>query len=176
MRKIVGLKEQRRDRICLITEHFQKAQAELQIADLAAPNGGRELGRRTSRIAFRERFHLMLAREWPEWQIIEISADPNLEASLSTSYARAFLRRGASGIGVMAAAPDSPGCGGIVAFGLIWLDYLPATPRESSSAIRAAASLCAARQGGRSGLPCAACLDPIKAACQPVRVRRGGIA
>ena len=161
VRKITGVKEQRRDRICLVTERFRNAGAELQIADLAAPNG-RELGRRTSRIAFRERFHLMLAREWPEWQIVEVSADANLEASLSTSYARAFLRLGSSGMAVMAAPPDSPACAGIVAVGLIWLDYL--RRREKALSI------------GRLllyvplGLECevafrAACLDSTKVAC-----------
>jgi hypothetical protein len=39
VRKITGVKEQRRDRICLVTERFRNAEAELQIADLAAPNG-----------------------------------------------------------------------------------------------------------------------------------------
>ena len=161
VRKITGVKEQRRDRICLVTERFRNADAELQIADLAAPNG-RELGRKTSRIAFRERFHLMLAREWPEWQIVEVSADANLEASLSTSYARAFLRLGSSGMAVTAAGPDSPACAGIVAVGLIWLDYL--RRREKALSI------------GRlllyipMGLECevafrAACLDPTKVAC-----------
>src|SRR6516164_6766797 len=44
VRKVVGLKEQRPDRLCLVTERFRKAEAELQIADLAAPFG-RELSR-----------------------------------------------------------------------------------------------------------------------------------
>ena len=123
VRKIVGLKERRRDRLCLITERFLKAEAELEIADLAAPTG-RDLERRASRIAFRERFQLMLAREWPEWQIVEISADANLQASLSASYTRALLRLGSTGMAAMAAPPDASGCAGIVAFGLIWLDHL----------------------------------------------------
>ena len=53
VRKIVGLKEQRRDRLSLVIERFPKAQAELQVADLAAPHG-RELERTTSRRAFQE--------------------------------------------------------------------------------------------------------------------------
>lgn len=123
VRKIVGLKERRRDRLCLITERLFKSEAELEIADLAAP-AGRDLERRASRIAFRERFHLMLAREWPEWQIVEVSADPNLEASLSPSYTRALLRLGPAGIAAIAAPPGTFGCAGILAFGLIWLDHL----------------------------------------------------
>jgi len=122
VRKIIGLTEQRRDRICLTVERFPKSEGELQIADLASPHG-RDLERRTSRHAFRERFYLMLSREFPDWRIAEISSEPNLEQSLSPSYTRAFLRSGSAGIAVMGAAPGSA-CAGIVAFGLIWLDYL----------------------------------------------------
>ena len=164
VRKITGLKEQRRDRLCLTTEHFRNAQAELQIADLAAPNG-RELGRKTSRIAFCERFHLMLAREWPEWQIVEISADANLEESLSTSYARAFLRLGSGGMAVVAAPTDTaaPACAGIVTTGLIWLDYL----RRREKACSVGRLLLYVPLGMEREVAFrAACLDPVRVACQ----------
>lgn len=133
VRKIVALKERRRDRLCLITERFLKPGAELEIADLAAP-AGRDLERRASRVAFRERFQFMLAREWPEWRLVEVSADANLEASLSASYARALLRLGSAGIAAIAAPPDTFGCAGILAFGLIWLDYLRRRERNLSIA------------------------------------------
>jgi hypothetical protein len=162
VRKITGLKEQRRDRLCLIAERFRNAQAELQIADLAAPNG-RELGRKTSRIAFRERFHLMLAREWPEWQIVETTIDANLEESLSTSYARAFLRLGSNGIAVAAAPPDTPACAGIVATGLIWLDYL--RRREKACSIKPLL-LYVPLGLERDVAFRAACLDPGKVDCR----------
>jgi hypothetical protein len=123
VRKITGIKEQQRDRLCLTTERFRNANADLQIADLAA-QGGRDLSRRTSRLAFCERLRLMLAREWPESKVEEVSGDANLEESLTTSFVRAFLRRGPSGMAVMAALPETGGAGGIVAAGLIWLDYL----------------------------------------------------
>ena len=122
VRKIVGLKEQKRDRLSLVTERFPKAVGELQIADLGAPLG-LELERRTSRIAFRDRFRLLLAREFPGWRIEEISAETNLEASLSPTYVRGFLRLGSTGIAVMAAPPETDAAG-MVAFGLIWLDHL----------------------------------------------------
>lgn len=132
VRKITGLKEQQRDRLCLTTERFRAPEAELQIADLAAP-GGRELSRKTSRIAFRERLRLMLAREWPEWRIEEVSGDANLEESLTTSFMRAFLRAGSGGMAVVAADPEAAGVAGVVAAGLIWLDYL--RRREKAFAI-----------------------------------------
>jgi hypothetical protein len=39
VRKVVSLKEQKRDRLSLITERFPKLEGELQIADLGAPLG-----------------------------------------------------------------------------------------------------------------------------------------
>ncbi|MES1257281.1 MAG: hypothetical protein ABUS51_02580 [Acidobacteriota bacterium] len=138
VRKIVSLKEQKRDRLSLVTERFPKAAGELQIADLAAPLG-LELGRKTSRIAFRDRFRLLLAREFPGWRTDEISAETNLEQSLSPTYVRAFLRLGSTGMAAMAAPPALCSGGGadvagIVACGLIWLDYL--RRREKATGIR----------------------------------------
>ncbi len=161
VRRIAGLKEQRRDRLCLVTERFRKVQAELQIADLSAP-AGRKLGRKIVRAAFVERLRLMLAREWPEWKVTEVSADPNLEESLSTSYCRAFLRRGSSGMAVMAAAPGAA-CDGIVAAGLIWLDYL--RRREKRSSI-GRLLLYLPTGSGREAAFRAACLDYGRVDCR----------
>lgn len=123
VRRIVSLKEQKRDRLSLITERFPKLQGELQIADLAAPLG-QELERRGTRVAFRERFLLMLSREFPGWRIEEISIETNLEQSLSATFARAFLKLGSTGMAVMGAPGPDRECAGMVAFSLIWLDYL----------------------------------------------------
>lgn len=75
-------------------------------------------------MAFRDRFRLMLQREFPEWRLAEASAEANLEQSLSPSYIRAFLRKGTQGMAALAAPPGTLDCGGIVTFGLIWLSYL----------------------------------------------------
>jgi len=162
VRKVVGLKEQKRDRLCLITEHFRKPEAELQIADLAAPIGT-ELSRKAFRTAFCERFRLMLAREWPEWQVVDLSADANLEESLSTAYVRAFLKSGSTGIAIMAANPESNSFAGIVPAGLIWLDYL----RRREQAIAIARLLLYVPLGGeRDAAFRADCLDSAKVLCQ----------
>lgn len=127
VRRIVSLKAQRRDRISLVTERFPKAHGEMQIADLAAA-GGIELRRKSSRMAFRDRFRLLLAREFPDYRTEDVSSDANLEQSLSPAYVRAYLRcrsgTNSFGIAVMAAPPDAFDCSAIVPFGLIWLDYL----------------------------------------------------
>jgi hypothetical protein len=161
VRKIIGLKEQRRDRLSLLVERFPKAQAELQVADLAAPHG-RELERTTSRRAFGERFHLMLSREFPDWRIEEVSSEPNLEQSLSASYTRAFLCQGSTGIAVMGAAPGTASAG-VLTFGLIWLDYL----RRREKAASAWRLLLFVPLGSeREVVFRAACISPAAIACQ----------
>ena len=162
VRKIAGLKLERRDQIALFTERFPKTEGELQIADLAAPNS-HELGRKTSRAAFRERFHLMLAREFPLWRIEEVSVEANLEQSLSTSYARAFLKLGSNGIAAVAAPPDAPDPAGIVATGLIWMDYL--RHREETLTISALALYLPLKREGPAALR-AAWINPEVVRCQ----------
>ncbi len=162
VRKIVGIKEQSRDRISLITERFPKSQGELRIADLAAPHGV-ELERRTSRIAFRDRFRLMLMREFPEWRVEEASSEPNLEQSLTPSYVRAFLRHGPHGMAAMAAPPDALEFAGIVTFGLIWLSYL--RRREKTGAIKALL-LFLPTHTERGAVSRAALIDPAAGDCR----------
>lgn len=123
VRRIIALKDGGRHRLSLITERFPKTRAEMTIADLAAPSGA-ELERRTTRLVFRERFQLMLAREYPAWKIEEASSEPNLRESLTSCYTRAFLRLGAAAMAAVAAAPDAGDIEGILPAGLIWLEYL----------------------------------------------------
>ncbi len=123
VRKILRLGKQRRDRLSLVTERFPRSEGETQIADLAAPTGT-QLRRKTSRLAFTTRFGLMLAREFAGWRVADISSEPNLEQSFSPLYARAMVRLGLQGVAAVAAPPDSSDPAGIVAQGLIWLDWL----------------------------------------------------
>ncbi|MDE3195988.1 MAG: hypothetical protein KGN84_06580 [Acidobacteriota bacterium] len=139
--KIAGVKEQRRDRLTLYTERFPKTQGEMQIADLTAP-GGFDIERRSSRVAFRERFRFMLAREFPGWRVEEVSCEANLEQSLGPSFVRAFLRMGSNGIAAIAAPPGSLDPAGIVAFGIVWAGYL--RKRERAAAIRRLLLFCPA--------------------------------
>ncbi|HWE53463.1 MAG TPA: hypothetical protein VG273_26960 [Bryobacteraceae bacterium] len=162
VRKIDGLKLERRDQIALLTERFPKTRGELQIADLAAPNN-HELSRKTSRAAFRERFQLMLAREFPLWTVEEVSCDANLEQSLSPSYARAFLRLGPNGIAAVAAPPDAPDPAGIVATGLIWADYL--RHREKTLSISMLALYLPLKREAAAALR-AAWIDPAAVRCE----------
>ena len=162
VRRIVGIKDQARDRISLVTERFPKSQGELRIADLAAPLGI-ELGRRATRTAFRDRFREMLLREFPDWRVEEASAEPNLEQSLTPAYVRAFLRKGPVGMAAMAAPPEALDYAGIVTFGLIWLAYL--RRREKPSPIHALLLFLPARHE-RDAVSRAALIDPAAADCR----------
>ncbi len=132
VRRISRLGERKRDRLWLEVERFPKSLSQLQIADLDAPEG-LDLERRSSRMAFRDRFRLLLAREFPAWRLVDLSAEPNLEASLSPAWVRAFLRLGSASMAIIAAPPEAPACEDAVAFGLIWLEYL--RRREKTSAL-----------------------------------------
>ena len=129
IRKVSGIVEHRRDRLLLTTERFPKSPGELRIADLGAPSG-LEAVRRSTRTAFRERFRLMLEREYPGWVVEEVSSEPNLEESLSGSFPRAFIRCGSKGMAAMAAHPDAIDPCGLVPLGLVWLQHLRRIPTD----------------------------------------------
>jgi hypothetical protein len=122
-RRIVGLGEERRGRLELVVERFARSAGPLFLIDMERPDS-RETGRRGGRLVFRERFRRFLTRQFPAWKLAEISAEQDLQHSLSPVFPRAFLRRGQSGVAAIAATPDCLDTSSILSFGLIWLDYL----------------------------------------------------
>lgn len=123
VRRIRSIREQRRGRLQLEIERFGGAAGTLLLADLADP-ANRDAGRRGSRLKYRERFRRSLRRQFPGWQIAELSAEPDLHHSLSPSYPRAWLRRGKVALAAIGAGEDALAPEGVLSFGLIWLDYL----------------------------------------------------
>jgi hypothetical protein len=121
-RRIMGVRRASAARLIMTVERFGKRQGEMFLLDLARP-AGEELGRRSSRLVFRERFRLFLRRQFPDWRLAELSAEPNLEHSLSPAFPRAFLRSGQHGWAAIA-CPPSGDSSAILSFGLIWLSYL----------------------------------------------------
>ncbi|MDR3698670.1 MAG: hypothetical protein P4L56_03485 [Candidatus Sulfopaludibacter sp.] len=121
-RRVTGIQEEAAARLELVVERFAKREGRMYLLDLARRSGA-DLGRRSGRLVFRERFRLFLHRQFPEWNLAELSAEPNLEFSLSPSYPRAFLRHGQHGWAAIACPPDGD-VGAILSFGLIWLAYL----------------------------------------------------
>ena len=123
VRRIAAVKHESRGRLELIVERFARREGSLFLLDLAVPAGA-DLGRRSPRRVFRERFRHMLSRQFPGWKIGELTVEPDLQHSLSPSYPRALVRHGQSAWAAIAAAPDPAAASGVLTFGLIWLDYL----------------------------------------------------
>jgi hypothetical protein len=127
-RRVVGVLAEKPGRIELTVERFGKQRGEVLLVDLARSRASTE--RRGARLVFREQFRQFLWRQFPDWKLAELSAEANLEESLSPAYPRALLRKGGSGWAALGCPPE-PGAGaGALTFGLIWLDYLRRRERK----------------------------------------------
>ncbi len=127
-RRIVAAESPAAGRLELTVERFARRQGAVYLIDLQR-RAGAELGRRSERLIFRERFRLLLRRQFPEWNLAELSADANLEYSLSPSFPRAFLRHGQRAWAAIACPPEADS-GAVLTFGLIWLSHLRARERR----------------------------------------------
>jgi hypothetical protein len=123
-RRVTGIARSAAARLELTVERFPRRQGPLFLLDLAR-RAGAEMGRRGDRLVFRERFRLFLRRQFPEWNLAELSAEANLEFSLSPAFPRAFLKHGQHGWAAIACPPEGDAAE-VLAFGLIWLAYLRA--------------------------------------------------
>jgi hypothetical protein len=130
-RRVTGISQNSPARLEMKVERFPRREGQLFLVDLGRRSGA-DLGRRSTRLVFRERFRLFLRRQFPEWNLAELSAEPNLQFSLSPSFPRAFLRHGQHGWAAIACPPDGDAAG-VLTFGLIWLSYL--REREKRTAI-----------------------------------------
>jgi hypothetical protein len=104
-RRIVGIERELRGRIELVVERFARTPGRMILLDMSRPDS-QEAGRRGGRLVFRERFRHFLTRQFPSWKLAEISAEQDLEHSLSPGFPRALLRKGQSGLAAIGAAPD----------------------------------------------------------------------
>jgi len=157
-RRVLELAESSPARLELVVERFAHREGRLLLLDLARP-GGASAGRRGARLVFRERFRLFLRRQFPDWKLAELSADANLEFSLSPAFPRAYLRHGQHGWAALACPPEADSAAAVT-FGLIWLDYLRG--RERRTALEGLALYTPA---GRERAPALRllCLDPAAA-------------
>ena len=131
-RRIIAFKEPTAARLEVVVERFARREGPLFLLDMAR-GAGAEMGRRSGRLVFRERFRLFLRRQFPEWKLAELSTEANLEASLSPAFPRAFLRHGAHAWAAIACPPDGD-ASAVLSFGLIWLDYLRRRENRTSVA------------------------------------------
>jgi hypothetical protein len=127
-RRVTAIQQPTSARLEIMVERFPRREGQLFLLDLAR-RAGADLGRRSTRLVFRERFRLLLRRQFPEWKLAELSAEPNLEFSLSPAFPRAFLRHGQHGWAAIACPPEADAAA-VLSFGLIWLTYLRARERR----------------------------------------------
>ena len=122
-RRIAGVRTEKRGLLELETEQLWGRRGTLLLVDLAHPSqGGAQ--RRSGRLKYREQFRISLRRQFPDWKLVEVSTEQDLEHSLSPAYPRALLRKGTQAVAAIGAAEDSLDPDGALSFGLIWLDYL----------------------------------------------------
>ena len=121
-RHVTGVEEVAAGKLELTVERFARREGRVFLLDLARRSGA-EMGKRSGRLVLRERFRLFLRRQFPEWTLAELSAEPNLEHSLSPAFPRAFLRHGQRGWAAIACPPEGDAAA-MLSFGLIWLAYL----------------------------------------------------
>jgi len=122
-RRVIRVSQPERGKLELAVQLFGGKEGKLLLLDLASPRTA-EWRKRGRKLEFRERFRRFLTRELPEWSLAELTAEPNLEHSLSPAFPRAFLRRGNKGMAAIAAPPNLDDPAGILTFGFIWLRYL----------------------------------------------------
>jgi hypothetical protein len=115
-------------RVEITAERFARREGRLFLVDLAR-RAGADVSRRSARLVFRETFRRFLRRQFPEWSLAELSAEANLEYSLSPAFPRAFLRLGQHGWAAIACPPDGDP-GAALSFGLIWLTHLRTRERR----------------------------------------------
>jgi len=121
-RRVTAVEQANNARLEMTVERFARREGQMFLLDLARKSGA-ELGRKSGRLMFRERFRLFLRRQFPEWNLAEVSAEANLEFSLSPSFPRAFLKHGQHAWAAIACPPDGDAAA-VLTFGLIWLAYL----------------------------------------------------
>ncbi|MGB9606751.1 MAG: hypothetical protein ACPL88_12820, partial [Bryobacteraceae bacterium] len=123
VRRIAAIGRCRSGRLELEIERFAGRPGRMVLVDLA--RGQRAaVEHQAARLVLRERLRLALARQYPNWRIAEISAETDLEHSLSPVYPRALLRQGRRAWAALMAPADPASADGSLSFGLVWLDYL----------------------------------------------------
>lgn len=80
---------------------------------------------RIDREQFKERFERILAEQFPDARVEQLSTAADLKHSFSALYTRGIITEGRSSWAVIAAGPseNSLACEGILSFALLWLDW-----------------------------------------------------
>jgi len=121
-RRVLRVKERSPDHIILEVQRFGRAKPgrlEFLRTDSPRPAG------RITREQFRARLERILAERFPDATVDSLSAAPDLEHSFSGLYVRGRMHEGSRSWALIAvsAGEDAATVEGILAFGLLWLDW-----------------------------------------------------
>src|SRR5712692_1116564 len=119
-RRVLAITEHSEQRLALAVERFGHAKPDrLEFIRREFERGGREL----SREEFRGRLSHLLAEQFPDETLESLVTSPDLEHSLSGSYARGILRRGSAHVAVLAVpgGESSDAADNSLTFALLWL-------------------------------------------------------
>jgi len=123
VRRVSRLVEVTTDRVRLEVERFgPKGTGRLEIVRRAQPRAQPRIDRES----FAERFATLLRQQFPDETVELLTVAPDLEHSLSGSYARGWMRQGRQAWAVLGAGASESAAtiDGALAFGLVWLDCL----------------------------------------------------
>ncbi|MFZ3201711.1 MAG: hypothetical protein WA175_11250 [Candidatus Acidiferrales bacterium] len=139
-RRVVGVRENLPERIVLDVQRFGRAKPGR--LEFLRSDSRRSAGRIT-REQFRARFRRALAENFPDATVDSLTAAPDLEHSFSGLYVRGRMHEGSRSWAIIAAAPgeNSAAIEGILAFGILWLDWTRNHARDARQASRAVEGL-----------------------------------
>jgi hypothetical protein len=120
-RRVLAITDHSDQRLALAVERFGRPKPDrLEFIRLEFERAQRDL----SREAFCDCLRHVLAEQFPDESVESLTASPDLEHSISGSYARGLLRRGSSHF-VVLAVPDGESTDTVessLTFALLWLD------------------------------------------------------
>ena len=122
-RRAIAVAEDRPGRLTLTIERFGGKLGMIVLYDESQPASA-PLRKQGERHHFREQLRGLLRKQYPGWRLLDLSADLDMEHSLSANYPRALLRKGPCGVAVIGAAPGPAEPTLALTYGLIWLAYL----------------------------------------------------
>ncbi|HYP14832.1 MAG TPA: hypothetical protein VEQ63_12970, partial [Bryobacteraceae bacterium] len=129
VRRIRAIKSATPIRLQLEVERFGKKPGLLDIVDMQKPSA-HSVGKRAMRSHARERLRRSLMRQYPGWQVEELSSEADLEHSLSPAYPRGLIKRGKVAWAAIVAPEEAIDVDGVLSFGLIWLNYVRQRERK----------------------------------------------
>ena len=124
VRRILEIRRQTPGELVLTYQRFGSGQGLVRL--LASAKGASELEREGMRSRFAARLRKLLAQTFPGWKLKQLTAERDLERSLSAQAARAVLSRGQTDWAVVGCAEEEgeAAAASALAQGLAWLDSL----------------------------------------------------